>query len=181
MFQNLRANSQLYILHKDGIPRVECGTVTRPGSPRTKYPSIPTPAGQIPQLETVVDIVASINGQETSLQGLPAGAEIADFGQNGNIVVSCSRDAMNNEIALMRKKSEDVLKSVAMNQSIIEACDKMLDQLNPEFAEKQRRDKEMEEMKIRMSEMTRSISDLMEVNKKLMERLDLDSGTKAKN
>ena len=66
--------------------------------PRTKYPSLPQ-FGQYPQVEMVVDLVVNISGQNTNFQGLPAGAEIADFGQNGNIVVSCSRDAINNELA----------------------------------------------------------------------------------
>ena len=41
-------------------------------------------------MEMVVDVSVNINGQHTSFQGLPAGADIADFGQNGNIVISTS-------------------------------------------------------------------------------------------
>ena len=62
--------------------------------------------------------------------------DIADFGQNGNIVVSCSRDAMNNEVASMKQKSIDIINSMDFHNSVIAGCDKMLTLLNPEFAEK---------------------------------------------
>lgn len=95
MFQNLRANNQLFILHKEAKHYVEIGSVVSVSAPKPKYPMTqPFPS---PQIEMVVDVVASINGQNTTFQNLPAGGDIADFGQNGNIVVSCSRDAMNNE------------------------------------------------------------------------------------
>lgn len=62
MFQSLRANNQLYILHKDANPYIEIGSVVSVSAPKPKYP-MPTPIGQIPQTEMVVDIVININGQ----------------------------------------------------------------------------------------------------------------------
>lgn len=93
MFQSLRTNNQLYILHKDANPFIEYGPVVSVSAPKPKYP-MASPMGQLPQMEMVVDVVVCINGQNTTFQNLPAGMDIADFGQNGNIVVSCSRDAM---------------------------------------------------------------------------------------
>ena len=90
MFQNLRINSQIYILHKDANPYIEYGSVVSVSSPKPKYPQ-PVPIGQFPPMEMVVDVVVNVGGNNTNLQGLPAGADIADFGQNGNIVVSCSQ------------------------------------------------------------------------------------------
>ena len=48
--------------------------------------------------------------------------DIADFGQNGNIVVSCSRDAMNNEVASMKQKSIDIINSMDFHNSVIAGC-----------------------------------------------------------
>lgn len=103
MFQNLRVNNQLYILHKEAKHFIEIGSVVSVSAPKPKYP-MPAPMGQIPQMEMVVDVVANINGQNTTFQNLPSGSDIADFGQNGNLVVSCSRDAMNNEISMIKQK-----------------------------------------------------------------------------
>ena len=154
MFQNLRASSQLYILHKDNNPYIEYGSVVSVSAPKPKYPA--------PSMEMVVDVTVNIGGQTTNLQGLPAGAEIADFGQQGNIVVSCSRDAMNNELATMRQKSNDVLGSVEYHRNVIAACDKMINALNPEIAAKRQQDEEIKSMKEQISFMAKNMRQLME-------------------
>lgn len=119
----------------------------------------------------VVDVVVNIGGQNTNLQGLPAGADIADFGQNGNIVVSCSRDAMNGELSTLRQKSVDILNSVEYHKGMIESCDKMLNALNPEFAAKQQQEQEIDMMKQQIATMTQNMNTLMQMNQKLMEQL----------
>lgn len=172
MFQNLRVNSQLYVLHKENTPYVETGSVVSVSAPRPKYPTMPQ-VGQFPQVEMVVDVIVNIGGQNTKFQDLPAGSDIADFGNNGNVVVSCSRDAMNNEVAMMKQKSIDVVNSVGYHEKVIESCDKMLNLLNPEFAAKQQQDEEISGLKKQVSEMTRNMSELMAMNKKLMEQLGI--------
>ena len=170
MFQNLRANNQLFILHKDENPLVDIGSVVSVSAAKPKYP-MPTPIGQIPQMEMVVDVVVCVNGQNTTFQNLPAGADIADFGQNGNIVISCSREAMNSEVSAIRQKSLDELNRRNYHENVIDGCDKILTVLTPEFAEKQRQEQEIATLKGQMSEMSRSMADLMAMNKKLMEQL----------
>lgn len=164
MFQNLRTNSQIYILHKDAKPYVEAGTISGVTAPKPRYPSAMPPIGQLPQMDMVVDVTASVNGQPTTFQNLPAGAEIADFGQNGNIVISCTRDAMNAEISSMRQRSLDIVNSEDYHRGVIAGCDEMLKALNPEFAEKQRQEQEISELKRQMSE-------LLEMNRSLMQKL----------
>ena len=94
----------------------------------------PTTMGQCPQMETVVDVTVSIGGQQVPLKNLKANADIDD---NGNIIVSCSRDAINSEVAMMRQKSLDILNSIEYHKKVIVCCDKMLNTLNPEIAAKQ--------------------------------------------
>ena len=138
-----------------------------------------TAIGQMPQMEMVVDVAVNINGQTTNFQNLPAGTDIADFGANGNIVISCSRDAMNNEVAVMKQKSIEILNSVDFHQGVITACDKMLNLLNPEYAAKQQQDKEISDLKSQLTEMGRNVNNLMEMNRQLMEQLGL-TGTTSK-
>ncbi len=173
MFQNLRTNSQLYILHKDTNPYIEYGSVISVSAPKPKYPS--TPMGQFPQMEMVVDIVVNINGQNTNFQGLPSGADIADFGTNGNIVVSCSRDAMNNELSMMKQKSCDILKSIDYHRGVIASCDRMLNDINPEYAAKQQQEAEIAGLKTQISDMKKEFSDFMSV---LKEQLGIGAETK---
>lgn len=171
--------SGIYILHKDANPFIEYGPVVSVSAPKPKYP-MASPMGQLPQMEMVVDVVVCINGQNTTFQNLPAGMDIADFGQNGNIVVSCSRDAMNNEVASMKQKSIDIINSMDFHNSVIAGCDKMLTLLNPEFAEKQRQEQEISSLKGQMAEMSKNMSDLMELNKRLMEQLGVVETSKTK-
>ena len=152
---------------------------TRPvklSMPRTKYPT-PQQFGQYPQVEMVVDLVVNIDGQNTNFQGLPAGADIADFGQNGNIVLSCSRDAMNGELSTLRQKSIDILNSVERHRAVIESCDKMLNAINPEFAAKRQQEQEIAALKEQVAAMTQSFGNLMAMNQKLMEQLGMNAET----
>lgn len=170
MFQNLRLNSAVYILHKDAVPYIEQGSLVSVSSPKPKYPSSPA-IGQFPQMEMVVDLVVSVNGNNMNLQGLPAGLEIADFGHNGNIVVSSSKEAINNEISLMRQRSAEIIGSVDFHRNVISACEKMLSELNPEVAEKQRQEQEISTLKGQMQRISENMNSLMEMNRKLMEQL----------
>ena len=78
---------------------------------------------------------------------------------------------MNSEVTSMKQKSIDILNSIDFHQSVIAGCDKMLTILNPEFAEKQRQEQEIASLKGQMSEMSKNMADLMEMNKRLMEQL----------
>ena len=170
MFQNLRLNSAFSLLHKDAVPYIAQGSLVSVSSPKPKYPSSPA-IGQFPQMEMVVDLVVSVNGNNMNLQGLPAGLEIADFGHNGNIVVSSSKEAINNEISLMRHRSAEIIGSVDFHRNVISACEKMLSELNPEVAEKQRQEQEISTLKGQMQRMSENMNSLMEMNRKLMEQL----------
>jgi hypothetical protein len=43
---------------------------------------------------------------------------------------------MNNEVASMKQRSLDIINSIEEHQSIIQGCEKILQVLNPEIAEK---------------------------------------------
>ena len=161
MFQNLRAGNQVYILHKDGHPSMDMGSVVSVSMPVPKY-QVPPVFGQ--QQEMVVDIVAKVNNADTTFQKLPASADIADFGSSG-IVISASREAMNAEVVSLKNKSIDAINSVDYHKGVIDGCDIILSGLNPEYAERQQQQAEINDLKAQMAE-------LIKINKDLMSRLD---------
>lgn len=169
MFQSLRPNNQIFILHKDK-PLLEVGSVVSVSMPTPKYP-VPQVFGQ-PQ-EMVVDIVAKVNNQDVTYQKLPANLDIADFGTNG-IVVSDNKLAMNSEIMSLKQKSVDAINNVGFHQQLIASCDKMLSDLNPEFAEKQQQQAEINELKSQVNDLTKGVADLMQMNKDLIAQLKRD-------
>jgi predicted RNase H-like nuclease (RuvC/YqgF family) len=169
MFQSLRPNNQIFVLHKDKS-LLEVGSVVSVSMPTPKYP-VPQVFGQ-PQ-EMVVDVVAKVNNQDITYQKLPANLDIADFGNNG-IVIADNKLAMNSEIMSLKQKSVDALNNVNFHQQMIANCDKMLSDLNPEFAEKQQQQAEINELKTQVHDLTKGMSELMKVNKDLIAQLKRD-------
>ena len=160
MFQSVRPNSPIYVLHKGDNTRLETGYVVNQPIPRAKY-QIPHSFGQ-PQ-EMIVDLVVKLNDMTVNYNSLPAQADISDSYSNGeNIVISDSRDAMNAEIMSSKQKSIDVINSVSYHKSLIEKYDKLLSDFNPEVAEKQAQQQEMATMREKMDEITRTMALLVE-------------------
>lgn len=159
MFQSLRTNQQFYILTKGVTPRLDIGTVVSVTAPQIKFQSIPQSIGSQP--EYIVDVTVNVNGATQQYQRLPANKEIADFGDSyGNIVVSMSRDAMNNEIATLKNRSEDHIKRVDEERQKIVAYESILQQLNPEYAEKQKQEAEIMNLKNQVAAMAQTNANL---------------------
>lgn len=158
MFSNLRTNSQIYILHRDSTPYVEIGQVVSVSQPRPRYQT----TNYLSPQEQVVDIVVGINGNNITLQSLPANLDVADQGTlNGSLFISTTRDAMNSEINSMRQKSLDIVNSIDHHKKVIQDCELLLQRLNPEFAEQKQQKQEIDMLKTQMSEMTGVIKELM--------------------
>lgn len=163
MFSNLRTNSQVYILHKDPSPYFEVGQVVSVSSPVPKFPVTNFMSPQ----ELVVDVVVKVNGNDITLQKLPANLDIADQGTaSGGIVITTSREAMNAEIDSLRQKSLNIINSVDYHQKIVQDCEILLQKLNPEFAEQKQQKQEIDTLKAQMSEMMSGMKELMAQLKK---------------
>lgn len=165
MFQSVRPNSQVYILHKGTSPKLDIGLVVNTPIPKPKY-SIPN---YMPQ-EMVVDLSVKVDNQVVNYNSLPAQADIADSYAD-NITISDSKDAMNAEILGLKQKSVDLVNSVDEHKALITQYESILSELNPEFAEKQAQKEELNNLKEHVKEMSDSIKDLMESNRKLIEHL----------
>lgn len=154
-FQNLRNSNQLFILHKDSVPTLELGKVINVSVPVPKYGNT-----GIYNQEMVVDITADINGTSANFQKLPATGEIADFGNN--MVVSCSKEAMNSEVSSMKQRSADIINSIEHHQNIIKGCDEILKVLNPEIMEKQRQEEENKALREEINSLKVMFKEFME-------------------
>ena len=167
MFQNLRQNSQIYIFHKGENPKMEIGYVTAVSQPKPKY-TLPTTFTQ--QQEMVVDLTAKVNGIITNYNMLPAQSDIADtFTGNEGIVITDNREAMNAEVLALKQKSQDILKSIDNHKQIVIQCDQILNDLNPEYAEKQQQQTEINLLKTQMQDVSATLSSLTNLIKELKE------------
>ena len=159
MFQTLRVNSPIYILHKEGAPYVEQGVVVSVSNPIHKFPMPNTPMQHFGQAEMVVDVVANVNGQQMTFQKLSANKDIEDSLIN-KLTIATNRDAMNAEVSALKQRSIDHINSVDYHQSVILGCDKILETLNPEFGEKVRRDKEIADLRGQVAELSGMLREL---------------------
>lgn len=160
MFQSVRPNSPIYVLHKGDNARLETGYVMNQPIAKPKY-QIPHTFGQ-PQ-EMIVDLVVKLNDATVNYNSLPAQADISDSYSNGeNIVISDSREAMNAEIVSAKQKSIDIINSVGYHKALIEQYDKLLSDFNPELAEKQAQQQEIASLREQMNEMTKNMVLLVE-------------------
>ena len=160
-FQNLRVNSEFFVLHKDGTPYIEVGSVVGVSNPVPEFLQQPIPYGQPPKM--VVDITIKVGEQTVTFQKIPAMSDIADanFPGGGNMVISGSRESMNSEVAAMRNRSAEILRSIDHHRAIVDACGKMMEILNPEFAERQRQEAENKALREEISELKAMMAELL--------------------
>lgn len=166
-FQNLRVNSEFFVLHKDGTPYIEVGSVAGVSNPVPEFVQQPLPYGQLPKM--VVDITIKVGEQTVTFQKIPAMADIADanFPGGGNMVISGSRESMNAEVVAMRNRSSEIVGSVDHHRAVMESCDKIYQTLNPEYAERQRQEAENKALRQEVSELKAMIADYIKASEKV--------------
>lgn len=178
MFQSARVNQPIYILYKESVPRIEIGTITQVTQPVYKFPTAP----QLGQMqEQVVDVFANVGGAQRQFQQLPANKESANYVSNGNVFVTVSRDAMNAEIATLKNESVGIINRVDEERQKIVKYDEILMQLNPEYAENQRREQEIATMKNQMATMASDNAELKNMMAQVLAKLDADSNKSLKS
>lgn len=158
MFSNLRSGSQLYILHKDSTPYIEVGNVVSVSQPLPRY----NINNYMQPQELVVDIVVCVNGNNITLQKLPASSDVADQGtSNGALFIATTRESMNIEVNSLKQKSQDIVNSVDYHKKVIQDCDILLQRLNPEFAEQKQQKQEIDNLKSQMADIMNDMKELM--------------------
>lgn len=134
-FNSISGGNPFYILRKSEKPTLEVGVVKSKTQPRAKFPT-QTPnvmAGM--QLQQVVDIVVTVNGKDETFSEIPINVEIA---ARGNDTFSGSREAMLQAVDAMLQSSKKALDQIPYHKSVIAESEKMLEVLNPQYADNKR-------------------------------------------
>ena len=82
-----------------------------------------------------------------------------------------SRDAMNNEIATLKRNSEDHIRRVDEEKAKIISYESILQQLNPEYAEKQKQEAEILNLKNQVAAMAQTNANLEQMMTQLLSEL----------
>ena len=157
MFQGLRTNSLFYVLDKGENPNLRIGQVVSVSNPQTRYPSFNN--GFTPQpMETVVDVKVKLNDEEVDFKQLPANGQIAN---DKNLVVSDSKDAMSAEVEAMLRQSKAILESVDYHKRVVDSCEGMLQQLNPQIAKEKEQTEKINKLEGKVSGIEGKIDKMM--------------------
>ena len=157
MFQGLRTNSLFYVLDKGENPNLRIGQVVSVSNPQTKYPTFNN--GFTPQpMETVVDVKVKLGDEEVDFKQLPANGQIAN---DKNLVVSDNKDAMSAEVDAMLRQSKAILESVDYNKRVVESCEGMLQQLNPQIVKEKEQTEKINKLEGKVSGIEGKIDKMM--------------------
>ena len=145
MFSNLSPNSILYVLDLNSSPKVLSGPIERVSIPRPKYNTFN------PNMEMIVDIIATINGERREFKGVPNGA-IANFGTDA-FVLAENKEALNSYINAMIQKSNSIIESVEKHRTLVSNYEEALTELNPSIKADKEKDKAIQSLQSQVAEL----------------------------
>lgn len=155
MFSNLSQNSILYILDLQSKPKILSGPVERVSVPRPKYNTFN------PNMEMIVDIVATINGERREFKGVPNGS-LANFGENA-FVIAESKDVLNSYINSMLQNSRNIVNSIEKHQKLITDYEEAIQELNPDIKASRENDKAIQTLQDQVETLQKSMQQMLAI------------------
>ncbi len=155
MFSNLSQNSILYILDLHSNPKVLSGPIERVSVPRPKYNTFN------PNMEMIVDITATVNGERREFKGVPNGS-LANFGDDA-FVLAESKDVLNSYVNAMLQNSRSVVNSIEKHQKLIAEYEEALQELNPDIKASKENDKAIQSLQDQVNALQQGMQKMLAI------------------
>lgn len=161
---SLSNGSPFYVLKKGEKPVLEVGVVKGKSNPRPQYQT------QTPNLmnglnfQQVVDVTVTINGSDRVIPNIPLNVEIAAM---GNETFSGSREAMLQAVDVMLQASKKAIEQIPYHKNVIAETEKMLEVLNPRYAEEKKQARTISDLEKRQSETDKKLDTILNILQKL--------------
>jgi hypothetical protein len=155
MFSNLSQNSILYILDLRSEPRVLSGPIEKVSIPRPKYNTFN------PNMEMIVDIIATINGERREFKGVP-NSSLANFGEDA-FVLAESKDVLNSYINAMLQNSRSIINSVEKHQKLVVEYEEALQELNPDIKASKENDKAIQTLQDQVDALQKGMQQMLAI------------------
>lgn len=162
--QSLGVGNPFYVLRKGEKPVLETGVVKSKSQPRAKFPTQTPNIGIGMQMQQVIDVTATINGKDETFVDLPINVEIA---ARGNDTFTGSREAMLQAVDNMLQTSKKALEQVAFHKSVIAESEKMLEVLNPQYAENKKQARTISDLERRQAVTDEKLDSILKILQKL--------------
>jgi dsDNA-binding SOS-regulon protein len=163
-FNSLGNGSPFYILRQGEKPILEVGVVKQKSQARAKFPTQTPNIMQGMQVQQVIDVVATINGKDETFSEVPINVEIA---QRGNVTFSGSREAMLQAVDAMLQTSKKALEQIPYHKSVISESEKMMEALNPQYAENKQQARTILDLQERADKQEKMLSDIYALVQKI--------------
>ena len=163
-FNSLANGNPFYVLRKGEKPALEVGIVKAKTQPRAQYPTQTPNIGIGMQMQQVIDITATINGKDETFPNLPMNIEIAS---RGNETFSGSREAMLQAVDAMLQTSKKAIEQVPYHKSVIAESEKMLEALNPRYAEEKKQARTIKSLEERQAATDAKLDSILAILQKL--------------
>ena len=162
MFSTLRQNSPIYVLDKKDSPVLKKGIIETVSPQRSRTGSF---YGQ--PMDMIVDIRVNIDGTSQEFKNIPANLSIAN---DGNIVISQTKEAMSTEVDSMLSISKQILESVDYHKDVIEKCEQILKDLNPQFAKDKLQEEKINSLESRIGGVENTLGDIKDMLSKVLDK-----------
>lgn len=168
-FNSLGTGAPFYILTKTDKPTLSVGVVKEKTAPQARYQAQTAPNvfnGIQPQM--IVSVTATVDGKDKVFSEIPTNVEIA---QKGDEVFSGSREAMLQFVDSMIQTSKKALDMVGYHKSVVTEGEKMLETLNPRYADEKKQARTIKALEEKQSETDKKIEDLKKQNDEMLSML----------
>lgn len=163
-FNSLGNGNPFYVLRKGEKPILEVGIVKSKSQPRSKFPTQTPNVMTGMQLQQVIDVVATINGKDETYSDIPINVEIA---ARGNDTFSGSREAMLQAVDAMLQTSKKAIDQIPYHKSVIAESEKMLEVLNPQYAENKKQARTIKALEERQTATDQKLDSILAILQKL--------------
>ena len=163
-FNSLANGNPFYVLRKGEKPFLEIGVVKSKSQPRAKFPTQTPNVMSGMAMQQVIDIVATINGRDETFNEIPINVEIA---ARGNDTFSGSREAMLQAVDAMLQTSKKAIEQVPYHKSVIAESERMLEALNPRYAEEKKQARTIKSLEERQAATDAKLDSILAILQKL--------------
>ncbi len=163
-FNSIGNGNPFYVLRQGDRPTLEVGVVKQKSQPRAKFPTQTPNLMQGMQLQQVLDLTATIGGKDETFTDVPVNVEIA---QKGSVTFSGSREAMLQAVDGMLQASKKALEQIDYHKSVIAESEKMIETLNPQYAENKQQARTIKDLQERQNAQDKKLDDIYSLLQKM--------------
>lgn len=176
-FNSLGSGSPFYVLTKGAKPILQIGTVKSKTAPQAKYQN-GTNGYNAANIQQVINIIATIEGKDENFPEIPLNVEVA---QSGDKIFSGSQTAMLAVVENLMQMSKKALEQVEYHKTMLTEGDKILEMLNPKYADEKKQAKTISELEKNYAEMSKKFAKLETDNAQIIAMLKKMSEKSTKN